>query len=986
MGIWTKDGKLIVDSNGKPIVCNDCPCGGVECRAAVDAKVAQLLALKDENDQYIWAMGQTYSPQYTCAVWSQDSETQEWSLVSMAEGKLVCAFRVGTKVSHTTDAPARKLVYAKTLYSSSLDQWMTVGCECRVTNYECKHTMVVLDDYNVGGMLDVWKPDESDSSEVYTPSRACEVDICELAKLKLEKAHDWHYGSTMLSEGYYDWWSSSTHTRSNWNITKYIKAVWWNDYETQESESVITTIDHWKLTYISCSCSSEFPSHHEFSSDEKYHSYAGICDIDWGNCIETSLFTLRSYLDEEDSDSSDPSVWEEVASVATDFTCGTYENGECVVPSSGHVVVVAYRPRWMSNGWITPTDYYEWVDATTIHNKRTGVYRTIGCKCVYENHECTLQSMDSEYWCIAGVLPVRGTDCSCYADSCDILSLVLDAYAEWYNGMVYGEGFIQHMKPSTPYDPFDYELFSKCIVCPVSESDSSSSPQMWYSAMNCSCLGTYQQLESNGILTENDSVHELSGVCNNQDCLQLIILKQTALDKGWTWHDECVLVHLAYYREQDEGDYPTTYGDWYMPYTLTFSQYGSIYFSNITSIYMGCAETPDGYYLVGCNCGSVSYQSKTWSSVDIGFAVPSNFWWLIDFDGACNCLQFPGLTRELISMYPTEFGIEEIAYGNDSKYDYTRVEPQYDMMGEITGYTTVNGCKTVGFRNQTFGNYSEYNSLWIDYRTFCFIGKCFDHVGNQKVLVRGIYPQGSKADPTQSNNENGGIYDSAQFNGHVTPFAHDNDIGEGTNRGGWDFAGMGIRWGLDYAMGNINPSAQPTEIGGYWSQEQAEIAGECDYDYQIQCLDPWTHHDLLQPPLLSPNTSIVTHNCVTRFDSEEYEWYVIPKWWGVGYEYEPWRWQIYNVQWIYTNKGLLVRGVGGYQASYTTAGSSYQECGWEYWHDPDDESDDGTIQPRTITCPVDEDMHSCVDFDFDDGDDSESLLDDSESASASNGD
>jgi hypothetical protein len=35
MSIWVKDGKLVVDENGKPIECEDCPCdGAVQCDTA----------------------------------------------------------------------------------------------------------------------------------------------------------------------------------------------------------------------------------------------------------------------------------------------------------------------------------------------------------------------------------------------------------------------------------------------------------------------------------------------------------------------------------------------------------------------------------------------------------------------------------------------------------------------------------------------------------------------------------------------------------------------------------------------------------------------------------------------------------------------------------------------------------------------------------------------------------------------------------------
>ena len=49
MAIWSRDNKIIVDANGKVIVCNECPCGSIECREAVDNEVTRLLNLVDEH-------------------------------------------------------------------------------------------------------------------------------------------------------------------------------------------------------------------------------------------------------------------------------------------------------------------------------------------------------------------------------------------------------------------------------------------------------------------------------------------------------------------------------------------------------------------------------------------------------------------------------------------------------------------------------------------------------------------------------------------------------------------------------------------------------------------------------------------------------------------------------------------------------------------------------------------------------------------------
>ena len=282
MAIWLKDGKLITDANGKPIVCNNCPCGGVECREAVDAQVATLLAEIDpETQAHVWALYGTFEPDYTCAQWHYDSENEEWVLDSMATGKLAIALQYGTVVTDTTNCIAHKFTYAKVLYSVSQHMYKTIGCECHVSDHECKHTKVVKDDYCIAGELDVWQPDQSDSGAIYEPSSACEVDPCKLLKLKMETAHYWH-GGQLMGEGYYDWLL----VRHKWDDTKnlryqpFLMAIKW-EVETSESESTSTSesvTPVYNVTYLNCGCTNILT--HTLQDEETVLEYEGICTLE----------------------------------------------------------------------------------------------------------------------------------------------------------------------------------------------------------------------------------------------------------------------------------------------------------------------------------------------------------------------------------------------------------------------------------------------------------------------------------------------------------------------------------------------------------------------------------------------------------------------------------------------------------------------------------------------------------------------------------
>lgn len=967
---WLKNGKPIVDANGHPIDCPTCPCGSIECREAVDNAVNNLLTLKDEEQHYIWALQETYTPQYTCAVWTQDAETEEWSLVSMADGKLAVAFLVGKKVSDTAGSYARFLVYAKTLYSASLDQWLTVGCECHITGHECKHRMVSLTDFNVGGLLDVYKPEESDSTQSYEPSDACKADPCDVAKLKLQSAHDWHYGGTMHGEGFYDWWTDSRHRQQDWAMTKYLKALEWTDYEVDESDSEIHSIR--MLTYIPCACDSENLVTHTLSSNEKLHSYSGICSME-SNCQTQVLFRLRTLLDEEasDSDSEVPNLWEEVASVATDFVCAVFENGQCVSPSTGNLCIAFSRPSWLTYGSV---DIYgvSLITGVTLRNTRTGRYRTIGCKCNYGDWSywtCSQQFYEHDDVCIGGILPVAPDNCTernaCATYPCDVYSLAFQCYAEWYGCTLYGEGYLLHGN-----DFNNYDKFSMAITGFMNESDSSSTPQKWYYYIDCGCTTGHSGTGHSGVLLSNDSLEELAGLCSNPECENVLVLKKQAQAQGWTWYEEGVLTSLATCQKTDDS---WVFGDWYNGY----------------SAYMCCAESATHMFLVGCNCSGIRTIDK--SRDEFIYNVPSGYWMYIEYEGACSC-DNTMLARELYLTYPDIFGIEDISFGNHSKYYATTTstcetydEEQETYVEKTTTTETYDICSQI--IHSQGNNMITITNNYIDYRTFCYIRKCFysnDGYGYcvpkdcvQGVQVRWISPTGS---PAGSWNYYSGerTYDTAEFVGHVQPFTRDNDIRSWD--GGWDFAGYFVQWYAE-CNGSHNDGCFPT-------QAEADAFCASTMSQQPDCGTPYEVLSMSAPHLgvsrLSPPDYSYTQIPCTSFTcdySPDRPYGVNGAYWEQGQKLYGETWVVYREQWIDTNLGLLRYGTGTYVPSFTRYGLD----GAPPPPDPNQEfpmPDEGDYD-RTITAQlIDTDMHGCdPDFEWNFDEDSESISEESESAS-----
>ena len=169
---WIRNGKKIIDSQGRPALCDRCPCGGVStCESAVNAEAARLLALVDEDtQQHVWMLQNTFTTDYQCAEWSYDAELETWTLVHPATGHLLVALPRGSIVTDTTGYGHGLLTYAKTLQNILTGEMLTVGCECRVSDHECRHGMVSLEGYDVAGELPVWSPEDQTS---ITPSDGC---------------------------------------------------------------------------------------------------------------------------------------------------------------------------------------------------------------------------------------------------------------------------------------------------------------------------------------------------------------------------------------------------------------------------------------------------------------------------------------------------------------------------------------------------------------------------------------------------------------------------------------------------------------------------------------------------------------------------------------------------------------------------------------------------------------------------------------------
>lgn len=756
-------------------------------------------------------------------------------------------------------------------------------------------------------------------------------------------------------------------------------------------------------------------------------------------CAEAVDTEVQAYLDIIDPDTQQH-VWTLYGTYEAAYTCAewAYDDSDSdgvmewrlVHPASGYLLIALRKGQIVTD----TTNCYEekLVYAKTIYNIATGEYKTIGCQCRVSDHECKHRKTVLDDYLIAGELHVKPYDESdsgesyapsdaCEVDTCELLKLKLTTAQYWHGGTLMSEGYYDWLLAPHDwrYDNYHYQPFKMALKWSVDMSESeSSSAEPIYNLTFIDCECSYITTHT---LQTGESCLEYAGICTLEDpCIELMLLHNKAMENGWIWHGEGVLAHLA----KREYNGTTTYGDWYelrQQYWYSSSEYEE----GISYVIRMCAaETPTGYWVMSCGCGTPYYYGKNENT--------EGYWKYFDLEGVCNCSTSDNdehsPTRELILSYPDDFGIIDVQYGNDSKftYEYDTHESDPDE-GSYTAHHE--GCDVCGYDfepNQGYGG----RTMYIDYRALCWIGKCFDYDATEKVMVRVSYPAGSEGAPYIRNIKRycsppmggstytWGIYDDAEFaNGYLTPFVHDDDIGytitysNGTppySRYGFDFKGYGYTWSAGGWIADqyINV-CNPTEYCDWsiTSREQAESEAGCSDQQPTPCITVNDMNDVNwdKPALLTPDFTVVEHACIVREEvhdyswvdedtGEEYHWYesewcYTHKWWEIGASIGECVWSMLNVHYVRTNEGFIVKGLDGFTESYVLIGAgNYPDYTW-CW---DDECKHPYVEPwgevydpchwldKTITCPADLDMHSCLgwtDWGYDDRSDSGSASD-----------
>ena len=1013
---WIRDGKVMVDSSNRIILCDECPCGEqpTDCSGKVQQYLEARYAELDPVSQMpLWSLVGSYISDFSCSTWQEvsdsdsDSTNNQWTWLSPSTGRLLLAVpRHSTPYETVLHYWHGTYITATEIYNQYTGEHRVVGCKCTfdMDTHQCKQTFSVDTWASIAGLCPVRQPEEVEQSTSgseslppvyeYHEEWSCEVDLCARLKLTLSAYHYW-YGGCLNGEGYTDWW---TNTPPSW-WWDYGNFDNWNYYYGFDKHLMIWRFPqngNWYYSSISCDCAHSAQG--ELPQGVLVHDMDGICDAE-NHCDIRVMLWVRHYTEMESSDSGSDSssgsggythcggdtkdgLWEEVASAKGDYTCPVWEKDgdewNLVSPASGNLVMAYTRsstgkPELVSD--VMEYDYtlylsiFKFMSATTIRNKETGAYKTIGCECGidYTNRTCQTRLMQYDGVCIGGTLPAKQENVYryglCDVDTCSSLERYFSIMPRWYGGESVGECIVDTVDESGYNSEWSYSAFRRAYKwseggdSSSSGSGSSSSSGTEYAVMlRCDCedysLTDFFWLPA----TEINDTHRLctaSGVCN-ATCQKLMALKASARERGWTDHGSGILRHKRSRQVNSTTEV--------LPYLDLFSSDNDLGYNGASLVIV---ESPNAFYGIGCGCtpsGSDMYKAygknkreyADYMYYDQGDA-PDGYWKFLPWnvEDGCTCVD----NRKLALDYPDLFGIEDISYGTNTTYEVTTQPPAYNFYHPIV---------------QCYTGYGEYNRRFVDFRTMCMIINTFDN----KQQLNWISPAGS---PFQSNTNQytSGTpqyticYDTITFTGHAplfSRFTYEHPITHAQSS--WDFSGTVSYYGGSYSTCDpTDPCENMMWFSGCITQEYegkspyqqaSEFASQsCQYASGYRSTYDWS--DRYYPFVDWNNGSCEIQQSSVESCTNGYEGYKsvsvkgtcanIQKGDGTTEKMGV----IYWLQYIQTNKGIAVNGMSGFQPSVTRkeAGDHQTFCNastdYGYYHDT-------TISAQL----VDTDMHWCA--------------------------
>lgn len=515
---------------------------------------------------------------------------------------------------------------------------------------------------------------------------------------------------------------------------------------------------------------------------------------------------------------------------------------------------------------------------------------------------------------IAGTV-YADNDVSCRpADLCQVYEMELDYLQGIFGGTLYGEGFFDWLGNQ---DDFHYISFRKAWVFEGDDSNSGgiTTKLAW---INCACSQRASVRWKGGEI----GVHQVDGFCESP-CADLLVLRERALINDWTWHDAGIIVHHAF----DFG---------YMGDECHICDF---YDPDDRIRSMGAAEDGAGHiYYVDCGCNGIETINLTdWPMMAMppeGCTPGQDFWQYIDFPFVCRCND----PRELLLTCPEIFGVIAVAWSSDQKVRLTYI---YDDPMEPT--------PVISEQVSTVGGLLGGGDDYIDYRTLS--------------VVRQACPSGYEL---WAYNDQGSRWGTSRlYQGDYEPV----------------FLGVRTTWGQDPDVGGRNGHSIT-----WWGQCSGGEPGY--FDTEQEARDYMDGYILTDPTAAGLRDYYQgAHTCITEpitgmvdtpgrvYQDGGYWVGIAPKrcFDGPSGYYGTY---VYNINYLYTNKGLLLNGVDGYYLSWLVYGikGSHGDPSWGdlYGHSGVPWEDE------TLTASwVDPDFHWC-DPDFTppiDDDESDSMSD-----------
>lgn len=233
---WLKsNGRKIMDQNGQPVLCEDCPCGE-GCEEMLGAIKTQMVS------DVAWRLVREEQAHYECEASDSDSSI-------LYSGTLVVVLPRDVTFSNDYIYAVHAIEYERILDGHH----RVYACACKCGG---DYTYQELDNYGIADVV------VADTDEVCKPANMCAVFELELAFLA------GIHGGRLYGEGFFDWLG----TQDDWHYQPFRKA-WVYDMEASDSGTPTTT----RLAWIECQCTGRASSMYK-GGEIDVHGVDYFCD------------------------------------------------------------------------------------------------------------------------------------------------------------------------------------------------------------------------------------------------------------------------------------------------------------------------------------------------------------------------------------------------------------------------------------------------------------------------------------------------------------------------------------------------------------------------------------------------------------------------------------------------------------------------------------------------------------------------------------